>query len=56
MKRTSANRNGGEKTTSTERDPRTLRRTVSKNQRTIATQVTAELNILLEDPVSTKTV
>jgi hypothetical protein len=31
-------------------------RIVSKNYRTTAPQVTAELNILLEDPVSTKTV
>jgi hypothetical protein len=36
----------------TERDRRTLRRTVSKNHRTTA----AELNIYGEDPVSTKTV
>jgi hypothetical protein len=31
-----------------------LRRTVSKNHRTTAAQVTAELNIHLEDPVSIK--
>jgi len=31
-------------------------RTASKNHRTIAAKVTAELNIQIEDPVSTKTV
>jgi hypothetical protein len=31
-----------------------LRRIISKNQRTTVTQVTAELNIYLEDPVSKK--
>jgi hypothetical protein len=40
----------------TERDRRALRRIVSKNHRTIAAQVTGELNIHHEDPVSTKTV
>jgi hypothetical protein len=40
----------------TERDRHTMRKTVSKNHRTIAAQITAELNILLEVPVSTKTV
>jgi hypothetical protein len=39
----------------TERDRRALRRIVSKNHNT-AVQVTAELNILLEDPTSTKNV
>jgi hypothetical protein len=33
-----------------------LRSVVSKNHRTTAAQVTAELNIRLEDPVSTKTI
>jgi adenosine deaminase len=33
-----------------------MRRTVSKNHTTIEEQVAAELNIHLEDPVSTKTV
>jgi hypothetical protein len=33
-----------------------LRRIVSKNHRSTAAQVTAKLNIRLEDPVSTKTV
>jgi hypothetical protein len=37
----------------TERDRRKLRRIASKNHRTAAAQVT-ELNIHLEDPVSTK--
>jgi hypothetical protein len=39
-----------------ERGRRTLRRIVPKNHRTTAAQVTAEINIHLEDPVSTKTV
>jgi hypothetical protein len=53
-KTTSEKRNSGLKSTLTERDCRTLRRIVSKNHRTTAAQVTAELNIYLEDPVSTK--
>jgi hypothetical protein len=52
----SAKRNSGRKSTLTERDRRTLKRIVSKNYRTTAAQVTAELNIHLYDPVSTKTV
>jgi hypothetical protein len=40
----------------TERDRRTLRRIVLKNHATTAAQVTAELNIHLEGPVSAKTV
>jgi hypothetical protein len=40
--------------TLTERDRCTLRRIVSKNHRTTAAQVRAELNIHLEDPVSTE--
>jgi transposase len=55
MKTTSAKRNSGRKLKLTRRDRRTLRRIVSKNHRTAAAQVTAELNIRLEDPVSTKT-
>jgi transposase len=55
-KTTSEERNSGGKSTLTERDCRTLRRIVSKNHRTTAAQVTAELNMHLEDPVSTKTV
>jgi hypothetical protein len=55
-KTTSAKRNSGRKSTPTERDRLTLRRTVSKNCRTTAAQVTAELNIHLEELVSTKTV
>jgi transposase len=50
-KTTSAKRNSGRKSTLTERDLSTLR-IVSKNHRTAATQVTAELNIHLKDPVS----
>jgi hypothetical protein len=52
--KTSAKRNSGRKSTYTERDRRTWIRIVSKNHRTTATQVTSELNIHLEDPVSTK--
>jgi hypothetical protein len=57
-KTTSAKRNEGPKSTLTERDRRTLRGTVSKCHRTAAAQVDrrAELNIHLEDPVSTETV
>jgi hypothetical protein len=39
-----------------ERDCQTLKRIMSKNQSTTAAEVTAELNIHLEDPVSTKMV
>jgi hypothetical protein len=39
-----------------DRDCHTLRTIVSKNHRTTAAQVTAELNIHLEDPVFTETV
>jgi transposase len=49
----SMKRNSGQKSTLTEREHRTLR-TVSKNHRTAAAQVSTELNIRLEDPVSTK--
>jgi transposase len=54
-KTTPAKRNSGRKSTLTERDNRTLRRTVSKNHITTAAHVTAELSIHLEGPVSTKT-
>jgi predicted transcriptional regulator len=54
-KTTSAKRNSWRKSTLTKRDRRTLRRIVSKNHRTIAAQVTAELNIHLEHIISTKT-
>jgi transposase len=52
----SAKKNSGRKSTLTERDCRALRRIVSENHRTTGAQVRAELNIHLEDPVSTKTV
>jgi hypothetical protein len=55
-KTTSAKRNSERKSTLTERDGCTFRRIVSKNHRTTAAKVTAELNIHFEDPVSTKTV
>jgi hypothetical protein len=51
-KTTSAKRNRRRKSTLTERDCRTLRKTVWKNHTTTA----AELNIHPEDPVSRKTV
>jgi transposase len=41
---TSAKRNSGRNSTMTERDRRTLRRTVSKNHRTSAAQVTGQQN------------
>jgi transposase len=53
-KTTSAKRNSERKSTLTERYRRILRRAVSKNHRPTAAQVTAELNIHPEDPVSTK--
>jgi hypothetical protein len=49
-------RNSGRKSTSTERDRRTLRRIVLKNHGTTAAQVTVELKIHLEYSVSTKTI
>jgi hypothetical protein len=52
----SAKKNGGQKPKLSERDCSTLKRTVSNNQRTIAAEVTAELNINLEHPLFTKTV
>jgi hypothetical protein len=55
-KTSSAKRNSGQKSALTERDCHILRRIVLKNHRTAAAQVTAELNIHLEDPSSTKTV
>jgi transposase len=54
-KATSAKSNSGRKPTMTERDRSTLR-VASKNHRTTIVQVTAELGIHLEDPVSTKAV
>jgi len=50
----SAKRNSGQKTKLSERDHCTLKRIVSNNHRTSAAKVTAELNIHLEDFVSTK--
>jgi hypothetical protein len=52
---TSAKRNSGWKSTLTERDCHIFR-TDSKTHRTTAAQVTAEVNIHLEDPASTKIV
>jgi hypothetical protein len=47
--RTSVKRNSGQKPKLNERDCRTLKRIVSINHRSTAAQVTAVLNILLED-------
>jgi hypothetical protein len=55
-KTTSAKRDSGRKAALTERECWTLRSIVSKNHRTIAAQMIAELIIHIEDPVSTKTV
>jgi hypothetical protein len=52
----SAKRNGGWKSTLTERDRCTFRSTLLENHRPTAAQVTAELNIHCEDPISTETV
>ena len=52
----SAKRNSGQKPKLSERDWHRLKRIESKNHRTTAAKVTTELNIHLEDPVSTKTV
>jgi anion-transporting ArsA/GET3 family ATPase len=54
-KTSSAVRNSGQKSTLREIDHRTLRRTVLKNHSTAA-QMTTDLNVHLEDPVSTRTV
>jgi hypothetical protein len=56
VKKTSVKSNNGQKSTLTERDHCTMRRTVSKNHIITAAQVTAELNIHLEDPISTQIV
>jgi hypothetical protein len=53
-KTTSAKRYSWWKSTLTESDCHVVRRIVSKNHRTTAAQMTVELNIHLEDPVSTK--
>jgi len=50
----SAERNTGRKPKLVERDHDTLNRIVSINQRNTTAKVTAELNIHLEDSVSTK--
>jgi hypothetical protein len=52
----SAKRNSGHKPKLSERDHQTMKRTASKNHRTTAAKETAELNIQIEHPVSTKTV
>jgi transposase len=52
----SPKRNSGRNPKRSEGYRRTLERIVSKNHRTAAPNVTAELNTHLEDPLSTKTV
>jgi len=52
----SAERNSDRKPKLNERNRRTLKRIVSKNHRTAAAKVTANLNIHPEDPVSSQTV
>lgn len=55
--RTTSNRiNCGRKRKLSERDVRVLTRIVSKKHKTTAAQITAELNVHLNSPVSTKTV
>jgi hypothetical protein len=48
-KTSSAERNSGPKPKISEKDHRTMKRTATKNHRTTAAKVTAELNIYLED-------
>jgi transposase len=55
-KTSSAERNCGRQPKLSERDRRTLKRIASKNYRTAAVKVTAELNTHPKDPFSTKTV
>jgi hypothetical protein len=55
-KTTLVKRNSGQKSALTERDYCTLRRIVSKNNRSTAAQAMEKLNIHLEDTISTKTV
>ena len=55
-KTSSAERNSGPKPKLIERDRLTLRRVASNNQRTVASKVTTELSIHLEDTVSTETI
>jgi len=52
----SAKRNTGRKPKLIKRDRLILKGTISKNYRTTAAKVTAELNILVEDPGYTKPV
>jgi len=54
-KTSSAKRNGGRKPKLCDWDHRTLKRIVSKNYRTAAEKVRAELNVHREDLASTKT-
>jgi len=54
-KTSSGTRNSGRKQKISERYRRTSKRTVSRNRKTTRAKVIAELNIHLEDSVSTKT-
>jgi hypothetical protein len=56
LKTSSAKRNSGQNPNLNERDHHSFKTIMSKNHRTTAAKVTAELNIHPEDPVSTKTV
>ena len=55
-KTSSAKKNRGRKPKLSDRDCQTLTRNMSKNHRTTAAKLKAELNIYLQDPVSIKTV
>jgi len=55
-KTSSAKKNSGRKLKLTDRDRRTLTKIVSKQHKSTAAKVIAELNIHLKNPISTKTV
>ena len=55
-KTSSAKNNNGQKPKLSDRNHHTLKRIMSKNHRTTAAKMTAQLNIYLEDSVSTETV
>ena len=53
---TSAKENSGRKTKLSNRDRRVLKRIVTRKHKTTLSQITAEMNNHLQDPVSTKTI
>jgi transposase len=55
-KTSSSKRNSGQKSKLSERDCHILKRIVSTNHRTSAVNMTVELSVHLEDPISTKAV